>query len=245
MKYSLASPPGACFMRQSSWYNGAGSMTPLGVLWHDTAGGNKELRRYVQPDTTAPDRAFWLGKLGVNQYHNSWNERPLSKGVNAFIGAAADGEVMAVQVGPWTKCPWGVGAKELGNATLNSTHIQFEICDDYRNGPCKADYFEAVYREGVELTAYLCKLYGFDPHGTLTIYGKQVPVITSHSEAGKLGVGSEHDDPLKWFARFGRTMDDVRRDVAALLAEPPAAPMGLTDEECAVIYQRGKAYFER
>ena len=42
----------------------------------------------------------------------------------------------------------------------NSTHVSFEICEDDLTDP---EYFAAVYREAVELTAYLCEMYGLDP----------------------------------------------------------------------------------
>lgn len=92
--------------------------------------------------------------------------------------------------------------------------IQFEICDD---GYKSKEYFEAVYKEACEITAYLCALYGLDPLGTFSYNGVEVPVITSHAESYKLKLGNNHGDPLKWLKKFGKTMDDARRDVAALL----------------------------
>jgi hypothetical protein len=41
--------------------------------------------------------------------------------------------------------------------SANNTHIGFEICED---GLTDYTYFQKVYREAVELCAYLCKEYG-------------------------------------------------------------------------------------
>jgi murein L,D-transpeptidase YcbB/YkuD len=108
--------------------------------------------------------------------------------------------------------PWGCGAGSKGS--LNNTHLQFEIC---RDNMASKDYFNKVYNEACELTAYYCKLYNLDPLGTFVYNGVTVPVITSHAESYKLKLGSNHGDPLKWLKKFGKTMDDVRKDVAALM----------------------------
>ena len=80
-----------------------------------------------------------------------------------------------------------------------------------------ADYFNKVYKEACELTAYYCKMYNLDPHGTFTYQGVKVPVITSHKESHSLKMGSNHGDPIKWLKKYGKTMDDVRNDVAKLM----------------------------
>ena len=221
LQYTPDRPPLQCFMRQSNWYRHAKPVPPLGVLWHSTGADNPNLARYVQPDDDAPNRAQLLSILGTNPYHNDWNHQPnLDAGVHAFIGRLADGTVSAVQVGPWNLEAWGVGTGTTGYS-LNQGWIQFECCeDDLRD----RQYFEAVYQQGVQLTAYLCTLFSFDPLGTVDYHGIQVPVITSHRQSYELGLGSNHGDPLLWFDKFGKTMEDVRRDVAALLQEPEPEP---------------------
>jgi len=222
MKYTSANPPMKCFMHQSSWYKGAGKVTVRGVLWHSTGAANTSLKRYVQPDDNAADRAKMLELLGVNKNNNDWNREgqwvngkwvPLNAGVHAFIGKLANGEVISVQVGDWDKKAWGCGSGKKGSC--NNGWIQFEICEDKLNDPV---YFEKVYREGVELTAYLCKLYNLDPQGTVTYNGVKVPVILCHQDSYHLGLGSGHADVLHWLPKFGKSMQTVRDDVSALLA---------------------------
>ncbi len=211
-----------CMMRQSTCYQGTTVGVPVGILFHDTGAGNPNLKRYVQPDDNAADRAELLAKLGKNQYGNDWNHISIQAGVNAFIGKLADGSVATAQTQPWNYRPWGCGSGKNGSCNGSASvknspfWIQFEICDD---GYGDRAYFEKVYREAVELSAYLCKLYGIDPMGTVRYNGVTVPTVLCHADSYKLGLGSNHSDVLLWFEKYGKTMQDVRNDVAAILKE--------------------------
>lgn len=219
MKYSASNPPLQCFMRQSTWYKGAGTVTIRGVLWHSTGANNTTIKRYVQPDDNAADRAQMLSIIGTNQYKNDWNHIYREAGVHAWIGTLANGEVSTVQVGPWNKQAWGCGSGAKGSC--NNGWIQFEICEDALNDRA---YFEKVYKEACELTAYLCKTYGLNPHGTVSYNGVNVPVILCHQDSYQLKLGSNHGDVLHWFPKFGKTMADVRNDVAAIMQASGSAP---------------------
>lgn len=232
MKYSETNPPLVCMQTHSTCYNGTRPMKPRGVLWHDTDAGNPNLCRYVQPHETDANYAEMIALLGKNRYGNDWNHKYRKAGMNCFLGKLADGTVATVQTMPWDFAPWGCGSGSRGS--LNNTHIQFEICDD---GYESKEYFEAVYKEACEVTAYLCKMYDLDPLGTFSYNGVAVPVITSHAESYKLKLGSNHGDPLKWMKQYGKTMDDARQDVARLMGilpeetpdeepEPPAETPG-------------------
>lgn len=153
-----------------------------------------------------------LALLGTNAYRNDWNHIYNEAGVHAWVGKLASGEVATVQVGPWEKQAWGCGSGNRGSC--NNGWIQFEICEDALTDKT---YFEQVYREAVELTAYLCKTYGLDPLGTVAYNGVTVPVILCHQDSYWLGLGSNHEDVLHWFPKFGKSMQDVRNDVAALV----------------------------
>ena len=215
MKYnSTSKPPLQCYMKQSTWYKSAGTTTIKGVLWHSTGANNPNLKRYIQPDDNATDKQYWLNKLGVNSAKNDWNHSYQNSGVHAFIGKLADGSVTTVQVGPWNKLAWGCGSGK--NGTCNNGWVQFEICEDSLGDRV---YFNNVYKEACELTAYLCKIYNLDPNGTVKYNGIDVPVILCHQDSYKLGLGSNHSDVLHWFSKYGRTMNDVRKDVKALLDE--------------------------
>lgn len=230
MKYTSDHPPLQCFMRQSTWYNSVGPVAVKGVLWHSTGANNPYVSRYVQPDDNAPDREELLKLLGVNRYKNDWNHTTRQAGVHAFVGKLTSGAVAAIQTGEWNKKAWGCGSGKKGSC--NNGWIQFEICEDGLEDPV---YFGQVYREAVELTAYLCQLYNLDPKGTVTYNGVRAPVILCHQDSYQLGLGSNHADVLHWLPKFGKSMEDVRNDVYDLLQE---------DNEV-LSYERWKAYMDR
>ncbi len=71
------------------------------------------------------------------------------------------------------------------------------------------DYFAAVYREAVELTARLCGAFG--PNHLAN------GVVICHAEGCQRGIASNHTDVLHWFPKFGKSMDDFRREVRQTL----------------------------
>ena len=220
MKYSESNPPLVCMMTQSTCYRGTKKMTVRGVLWHSTGADNPTLKRYVQPDDDAPDRERLLALLGKNRYNNDWNHKERQAGMNAWIGQLADGGVASVQVMPWDYKPWGCGSGKKGSC--NNGWIQFEICEDDMND---SEYFARVYDEACELTAYLCRMYGIDPKGTVSYNGVTVPTVLCHKDSYRLGLGSNHSDVYEWFDRYGKSMETARDDVAKLLgADVPSVP---------------------
>lgn len=212
MKYNSNNKPLQCMMTQSTCYRGTRKMTVKGVLWHSTGANNPWLKRYVQPDDNASNRAELLAKLGTNTYKNDWNHIYHEAGLNCWIGKLADGTVTTVQTMPWDYRPWGCGSGSKGSC--NDGWIQFEICED---GLTDKSYFEKVYKEACEITAYLCNMFGIDPNGTVTHNGVKVPTILCHKDSNSYGLGSNHGDVLHWFPKFGKNMNNVRADVAALL----------------------------
>lgn len=212
MKYSSSNKPLVCMMTQSTCYKGTRTMTPVGVLWHSTGANNPNLKRYVQPDDNASDRAELLAKLGTNSNKNDWNHINHQAGLNCWIGKLADGTVTTVQTMPWNYRPWGCGSGSKGSC--NNGWIQFEICED---GLSDATYFNKVYTEACEITAYLCKMYGIDPNGSVTMNGIKVPTILCHADSYALGLGSNHGDVNHWFPKHGKSMTTARADVAKLM----------------------------
>ena len=213
MKYNLNNKPLICIQKNSTCYKKTRTMKPVGVLWHSTGANNPNLKRYVQPHETDNNYNEMIQILGKNKYKNDWNHINYEAGLNCWIGKLANGEVATVQTMPWDYRPWGCGAGPKGSC--NNGWIQFEICEDGLNDK---EYFNKVYKEGCEITAYLCKMYGLNPHGTVKINGVNIPVILCHLDSCRLGFGSNHGDVLHWFSKFGKTMEDVRNDVAKLMA---------------------------
>ena len=175
--------------------------TPKGIMVHSTGANNPWLKRYVGPDD---------GLLGKNPNNNHWNQfRPGGRQVcvHAFIGKLADGTIATYQTLPWDMVGWHSGSGTKGNAGLKQGYIGFEICEDNLTD---RTYFNAVYKEAVELCAYLCKLYNIPP---------EKPYLICHSEGYKLGIASNHGDVMHWFPKHGKSMDMFRADVSKELSK--------------------------
>ncbi len=170
-------------------------ITPKGVMIHSTGVNNSTIKRYVQPNVSG---------IGVNKYGNHWNMSGLSVCVHAFIGKLDNGSIATVQTLPWNYRGWHAGKGSKGSA--NDTHISFEICED---GLADKNYFNKVYQEAVELTAYLCKQYNLNP--------TKDGVVICHSEGYKRGIASNHADVMHWFPKHGKSMDTFRSDVKAAM----------------------------
>lgn len=183
---------------ENACYKAGRKITVKGIMVHSTGANNPWLKRYVGPDD---------GKLGKNQYNNHWNTyHPGGREVcvHAFIGKLADGSVATYQTLPWDHRGWHAGG------SANDTHIGFEICED---GLSDSTYFNKVYKEAVELCAYLCKQYGLTEQN-----------IICHSEGYKKGIASNHGDVMHWFPKHGKSMDTFRADVKALLGGSTSEP---------------------
>ena len=226
MKYNSSNKPLVCMQTQSKCYKETRIMKVLGILWHSTGANNKNLKRYVQPSDVKPSedtysKSEWLTILGKNSYNNDINHNANAGiGLNCWIGALADGTVTTVQTMPWTFRPWGCGVAYKGGPSCNDGWIQFEICEDNLKDEA---YFNKVYKEACEITAYLCKMFDIDPNGYQTINGVKIPNILCHKDSNTLGFGSNHGDVMHWFPKYGKSMETARKDVTALLKEDAAS----------------------
>ena len=191
-----------CLLTQNDCYKTGRTIRPRGVMVHSTGANNPNLRRYVQPAASDPDREELLAALGANQNGNHWNRPGLDVCVHGFVGRLADGSVAAVQALPWNRRGWHAGTGTSGKSA-NDTHISFEMCEDDLTDPA---YFKQAYQTAVELTAYLCKEYGLDPLAD--------GVVICHQDGYKRGIASNHGDVYNWFPRFGYDMNDFRAHVA-------------------------------
>ena len=179
-------------LTNNACYKAGRKISVKGIMVHSTGANNPYLKRYVGPDD---------GLLGKNQYGNHWNTfHPDGREIccHAFIGKLADGTIATYQTLPWNHRGWHAGG------SANDTHIGFEICED---GLTDKAYFDKVYKEAVELCAYLCKQYGLTEQN-----------ILCHSEGYRKGIASNHADVMHWFPKHGKSMDTFRADVKALLS---------------------------
>lgn len=187
------------FLTENACYKSDKKHIPKGIMWHSTGADNPFLSRYVGPDDDI---------LGLNKYNNHWNQsKPDGRSVcvHAFIGYIKDKKSIATyQTLPWEHVGWHSAYGSKGSANTQG-YIGFEICEDGLNDKT---YFDKVYNEAINLSVFLCKKYNI-PVNSKT--------IIDHTEGNKLGIASNHGDVRHWFSRFGKTMDDVRRDIALRL----------------------------
>lgn len=184
---------------ENACYKAGRKIKVKGIMVHSTGANNPYLKRYVGPDD---------GKLGKNQYNNHWNQ-PMDRAVcvHGFIGKLQNGSIATYQTLPWDHRGWHAGG------AANNTHTSFEICEDGLND---RSYFEKVYKEAIELCAYLCKLYALNPLAD--------GVIIGHYEGHQRGIASNHGDPRHWFSKFGKSMDTFRQDVEKLMSGSSVTP---------------------
>lgn len=177
-----------------------------GIMWHSTGANNPKLSRYVGPDD---------GVLGPNKYNNHWNQpKPDGRSVcvHAFIGLDKNNVVRTYQTLPWDMVGWHSGSGSLGSSknANNNGYIGFEICEDGLND---RSYFDKVYQEAIDLSVFLCKMYGLTEKD-----------IICHSEGHKQGIASNHGDVMHWFPKHGKSMDTVRADVKKALNAGSTTP---------------------
>lgn len=128
------------------------------------------------------------------------------------------------QLLPWNMKAWHAcdpaNSTYLGVETTEPSTITYNkngsVTD--RDPVASKKHIDAVYANTVQLFAYLCKMYGFDP--------LEKGRILSHAEGAKLGIASKHGDPDHLWPRYGYTMDGFRQDVKkAMGMVPTPAPV--------------------
>lgn len=171
---------------------------------------------------------------GVGAYALQQNFNRANRG--ASIHGCVDDEHI-VQTLPWTKRAGHVGSGK--NGSFNNSHIGIEMCEPKgltynKNGSVitaynpPSGYFAKVWKNAVDLFAYLCKQYNLNPLGK--------NVIVCHCEAHALGYGDNHADVMHWFKWENKTMDDFRQAVYQ-------AVQGEEEEE--VTYEQWKEFMEK
>lgn len=183
------------YLVKNACYITATPMNPFGIMLHSTGANNPRLNRYC----IVPNEK-------INP--NNWNQyTPSGKQVcvHAFIGKFEDGSIGTCQTLPWDIVGWHSGSGKRGSANKMG-YIGVEICEDGLND---ITYFNAVYKEAVELFAYLCTKYKLDPMGE--------GIVITHCEGYQMGIASNHADIMHWFKKYNKTMDDFRRDVNSIL----------------------------
>ena len=136
-------------------------------------------------------------------------------GVNAILGDFHTGEGRIILCMPYDRRPWGVGSGARGS--WNDSRIQWEVCEPaghtYAGGTMvgydaakNQGYFERMWKLLVAWNVYMAVELGY---GAAT--------INDHAESYRAGMGSNHADMGQWLPRHGKSMNDLRHEVQAIL----------------------------
>lgn len=215
MKYSVKNPPLSMFMTQSVWYKTAERRKPNGILWLSSNKDNSMLNAFCQPDDNAPDRQIWLDKLGINKLHNDWNHSYQTMGFNCWIGRFQDGRVSSLQVSPWDLISWDNRESSIGSSCSDGW-IKICICEDSLKNP---KYFNDVYNEACEITAYLCKEFGINPNGIGICDGLMLSNVTNDFDAKALGIYTSCSNLKDWMSINGKNMSIARQEINKIIID--------------------------
>ena len=148
-------------------------------------------------------------------FWRQWNENRFDVITHGLVSADE-----IINCLPWDNKGWHAGTGWSGNSA-NNNYVSFEITEPktikYTGGAGFIDtnpaetkkQVLAAYRNAVELTAYLCKKYGFNPLDKNR--------VISHAEGYKLGIATGHADPTHLWSKFGLSMDGFRKDVSEFM----------------------------
>ena len=116
-----------------------------------------------------------------------------------------------IQTIEWTNKAWHAGQ------TANNSYIGIELC--HTTDP---DKFNEIWNRGVWLWAYVFV-------NVLKITNVTKDNLMSHAEASAKWRETDHQDPISYFATFGKTVDDfryaVQQEINSMITPPkPVRP---------------------
>lgn len=193
MKYSKTNKPVMCMQTQSKCYKNTSTMEIKGILWQSINTNDVELKNYIQPSDNSVIKGKMLSLLGENIEKSDINHSDSTTGANAWIGKINDGTVSAIQTMPWNYRSW--------KNNYSNGWIQIMLCEDKEHDK---DYFDDIYAEACELSAYLCDLYNIDPRKSIEVDEIIIPTILEN-------------DLSNWFSNFDKNIDDIRKDIIKIL----------------------------
>lgn len=161
---------------------------------------------------------------------NLWAQNANTVCPNAIVDATSIIQTLPWNMKAWHCCDPG-NSTYIGVETTEPSTIAYKNGKVIDNNPAASkQHIDAVYKNTVELFAFLCKQYGFDP--------LEKGRIISHAEGAKMGIASAHADPDHLWPRYGYTMDGFRQDVKkAMGAQPTPDPKKSIDEVAIEVIQ--------
>ena len=175
---------------------------------------------------TIPVKGAMLHSYGCpqpdpNVLAKKWDSSAASACVHAHIGKDVCIDTLPCTEKKGTaRRGWHAGTGSKGSA--NNTHISAEMTEpatikyvggsnwiELGDGSNTKAHVLATYKNAVEVFAQWCKYHGLNPLAD--------GVILSHREGNARGVASNHGDVEHIWVKFGLSMEQFRRDVAAAM----------------------------
>lgn len=214
MRYNKTNKPVMCMQTQSKCYKNTSTMEIKGILWQSINTNNVELKNYIQPSDNSVIRTKMLSLIGENLEKSDINHTSSTIGANSWIGKVNNGTVSAIQTMPWNYRSW--------NNSYSNGWIQIMLCEDEEHDE---EYFNSVYTEACELSAYLCDVYNIDPRKSIEIDENIIPTILENNLSN-------------WFSNFNKSIENIRKDIIKILNNANSA---VTEIEEMKVYE----YFVR
>ncbi len=179
-----------------------------------TANPCYQMNRMIEP-VGCVNHSFGVAQPDVEVLYRNMNQSGANWAVNAMLGNFHNGEGKILMTMKLNTRPWGCGSGRKGS--WNNDHVQWEVCEPaghtYNGGTMigydvkkNQAYFDRMWKMLVAWNVYVANAYG---------YGADA--IHDHAESYQAGYGTNHADISHWFAKHGKSMDDLRKEVAVIL----------------------------
>lgn len=163
----------------------------------------------------AVNHSVGCAQPSVDVFYNLMNKPSANWGVNAILGDFHKGDGRVLVTMPLNTRPWGCGSGKKGS--WNNTKVQWEVCEPaghtYSGGTMvgydvekNQGYFNRMWKMLVAWNVYVIEKFGYPVSG-----------ISDHSESYRAGYGSGHADMGHWLPKHGKSMDDLRAEVEAII----------------------------
>lgn len=187
--------------------------------------------------TGAVNHSIGCAQPSADVMYNAMNKTTAGWGVTAILGDFHKGAGRIILALPMAKGKsrrnWGVGSGSKGS--YNNSRVQWEVCEPsghtYAGGTmigydvaANAEYFARMWALLVKWNVYVA-----------VELGLTAADICDHAESYKAGMGSNHGDLGHWLPKHGKSMNDLRAEVAAILEDTQAA-----DADAVAVNYRGE-----
>lgn len=163
----------------------------------------------------AVNHSVGCAQPSADVFFNLMNQTSATWGVHAILGDFHKGPGRIILALPLPRRPWGCGAGSKGS--YNNSRVQWEVCEPsghtYAGGTmigydvkANAEYFARMWALLVKFNVYVALECGYD-----------AAAIGDHAEAHAAGMGSNHSDMGHWLPKHGKSMNDLRAEVKAIL----------------------------